>query len=190
VSEAALADEPTPSVRWNLTDLVLAQLVVIALVLTAAVLLWGARALPWTTSAERAGTDARDATTAAKRAVTAFLDVDYRDIDDDSQRVINLSTSPFREQYAGSSTDLRVQTLRAKSVSTATIRVAGVKDVKGDRARVLIGADTVLRTSATRRNRADQSCPHSGARCNRYRFLVTMTHVGDRWLLSHLAEVP
>jgi Mce-associated membrane protein len=185
-----VSEPDVPTTRWRLTDLVLAEIVTIVLLLTCAVAVFGARALPWTTSAERTGDDQHEATAAAQRAVLAFLEVDYRHIDDDTQAVIELSTSPFRNQYAFGSTDLRVATMRAKSVSTATIRTIGVKDVKGDKARLLVGADSVLRTTATRRQKPTKSCPHTGAECNRYRFLVTLTRVDDRWLLSNLAEVP
>jgi Mce-associated membrane protein len=158
--------------------------------MTVAVALFGARALPWTTAAERAGTDSHDATAAAQRAVLAFLEVDYRDIDDRTQTVIDLSTSPFRDQYAYGSTDLRVATMRARSVSTATIRTVGLTEVTDGTARLLVGADTVLRATATRGNKPTKGCPHAGAECNRYRFLVTLKRADDRWLLSNLAEVP
>ncbi|HUQ00544.1 MAG TPA: hypothetical protein VM093_08805 [Aeromicrobium sp.] len=185
------SDSPTGGTsRWRLADLVLAEVAILALLMSVAVAAFGARALPWTTAAEQAGNDNRAVTSAAQRAVLAFLDVDYRHIDDDTQAVIGLSTSPFRNQYAFGSTDLRVATMRARSVSRATIRTVGVKDVKGDTARLLVGADTVLRTTATKREEATKACPHAGARCNRYRFLVTLTRTHDRWLLSNLAEVP
>lgn len=182
--------DPAISTRWRLADLVLAELVAVVLLTIVAVALFGARALPWTTAAEQAGLDHRAATSAAQRAVRAFLEVDYRHIDDDSQDVIDLSTAPFRNQYAFGSTDLRIATMRARSVSTATIRTVGVKAVEGDTARLLVGADTVLRTTATKREKATTSCPHAGARCNRYRFLVTLKRTDDRWLMSNLAEVP
>jgi Mce-associated membrane protein len=178
------------SSRWRFTDLLLAELLIGALLLSTAVAIWGARALPWTTSAEQFGQDNHAATEAAQRAVSAFLSVDYRSIDKHSREVIDLSTAPFREQYASGSTDLRIATMRARSVSTATIRAVGLKDLKGETARLLVGADTVLRTTATRKNKATKNCPHAGARCNRYRFLVTLVRSGDRWLLSNLAEVP
>ncbi|MFL6089968.1 MAG: hypothetical protein ACJ71Z_07490 [Aeromicrobium sp.] len=180
----------TPSARWRFPELLLAELVLAVLVMSIAVAIWGARALPWTTAAEQAGYDNHEATAAAERAVRAFLEVDYRDIDDRTQAVLDLSTAPFREQYAYGSTDLRVQTMRAKSVSTATIRTVGLKQITGDTARLLVGADSVLRTTATKDKKPTKACPHAGARCNRYRFLVTLARVDDRWLLSNLAEVP
>jgi Mce-associated membrane protein len=185
-----VSESEAPTTRWRFADLVLAELVVVALLMTVAVAIWGARALPWTTAAERAGNDNHAAIAAAQRAVEAFLEVDYRDIDNRTQAVIDLSTAPFRNEYAFGSTDLRVATTRAKSVSTATVRTIGLKDLKGDTARLIVGADTVLRTTGTRGDKPTKSCPHAGAQCNRYRFLVTLQRQGHRWLLSNLAEVP
>lgn len=184
--------EPTPPTpaRWQLADLVLAEVAIAVLLMTTAVALLGARALPWMTSAERAGIATHAATAAAERSVKAFLDLDYRTIDEDTQDVIDLSTAPFRDQYAFESTDLRVATVRVKSVSKATIRAVGVRQIAGDRARLLVGVDTVLRTTATTGVKPTRACPQTGARCNRYRFLVTLHQVDDRWLLADLSEVP
>lgn len=176
--------------RWRFSDVLLAELAAIVVLLALAVAIWGARALPWTTSAEQVGADNHDATAAAQKAVLTFLDVDYRTIDDHAQRVIDLSTTPFRDQFAYGSTDLRIATVQARSVSEATVRTIGLKQVTDNTAEVLVGADTVLRTTATRNRKATETCPHAGARCNRYRFAVTLKHVDDRWLLSNLAEVP
>ena len=182
--------EPGTPRRWQLADLLLAQAVAAVVLMTLAVAIWGARALPWTTQAEGYGRDMHAATGAAEEAVRAFLGLDYRRIDADSREVIDLSTSPFREQFAYGSTDLRVATMRVKSVSTAKIRAVGLKSLDGTKATLLVGADTVLRTTATKTQKATKSCPHARATCGRYRFLVTMTRVDDRWLLSNLAEVP
>lgn len=59
--------------RWRFSDALLAELLALVVLLTLAVALWGARALPWTTSAEQFGNDNHDATAAAQRAVLAFL---------------------------------------------------------------------------------------------------------------------
>ena len=176
--------------RWRLTDFVLAELVVLTILSAVAVAFGGARALPWTTAAER-DADANSAVAAAaERSVSAFLDVDYRDIDNRSDRVIKLSTGGFRQEYSDRATDLRIATQRAQSVTTGTIRAVGVHGVEGRQANAVVAADTVVTSTATRKLKASRSCPHDGARCDRYRFLVTLTRVGDRWLMSDLAEVP
>lgn len=187
---APVSEPDSPSTRWRFADLLLAELVIVTVLAALAVAVWGAAALPWTTSAERDSKAYRGAATAAERGVLAFLNVDYRTIDQRSNAVIKLSTGAFRDEYTFGSTDLRIGAMRAKSVSKGTIRALAVKDVKGYVARVLVGAESVLRNTATKDAKATSACPHAGARCDRYRFLVTLTEVNGTWLMSGLAEVP
>jgi hypothetical protein len=187
---APVSESGSPSNRWRFPDLVLAELLAVTVLWAAAVAVWGAAALPWTTAAERDGAAYRDAAAAAERGVLAFLDIDYRDIDDRSNAVIKLSTGAFRDEYTFGTTDLRIATMRARSISSGTVRAVAVKDVEGPIARVLVGAEAVVRNSATRKAKATEDCPHTGARCDRFRYLVTLTDVDGAWLMSGLAEVP
>jgi Mce-associated membrane protein len=154
-----------------------------------AVAIGGARVLPWKTEALRASDANRAVAAAAEKGVDAFLTVDYRDIDDRSARVMELSTGAFRQQYGIRATDLRIATMQARSVTNGTIRAVGVHRVSGDRATVAVAADTVVSSTATRKLKATKSCPKSGVRCDRFRFLVTMERVEDEWLMADLAEV-
>lgn len=185
-----VSEPGSPPTRWRVADLVLAELLIVAILATIAVAVLGARALPWTTSAERDGAAYRDAAAAAERGVLAFLSIDYREIDERSNAVIRLSTGAFRDEYTFGTTDLRIAAMRARSVSRGTVRAVGVKDVKGSIARVLVGAESVVRNSATKTAKATSTCPHEGARCDRFRYLVTLTEVDGDWLMSGLAEVP
>lgn len=178
-----------PSGRWRLSDVLLAQLVVLTLAAALAVAIGGAHVLPWKTEALRDSEDNRAVATAAEKGVEAFLDVDYRQIDDRSARVLELSTGAFRRQYANRATDLRIATMRAQSVSTSTIRAVGVHRVAAERATVLVAADSVLSSTATKKLKPTKSCPRAGVRCQHFRFLVTLTRVGHGWLMSDLAEV-
>lgn len=172
-----MSEADPASARWRIKDLLLAELVVGTLLLALLVAIWGAGALPWTTAAEREGKAYRDSAAAAERAVLAFLDVDYRDLDGRVKAVIKLSTGAFKDEYTRGWTDLRIATLRVRSVSTGTIRAVAVKDIDGSVARVLVGADSVIRTK-------------DGTTKNRYRFLVTLRNVDGTWLMADLAEVP
>lgn len=185
-----VSEPGSPSARWRVADLVLAELVIVVVLMAAAVAVFGAGTLPWTTSAERSGAAHRDAAEAAERGVLAFLSIDYREIDERSNAVIKLSTGAFRDEYTFGSTDLRIATMQARSVSTGTVRAVAVKDVRGPVARVLVGAESVVRNRATEGAKASSTCPHAGARCDRFRYLVTLTEVDGAWLMSGLAEVP
>ena len=178
-----------PAGRWRLSDVALAQLVVLAVLAAFAVAIGGARVLPWKTEALRASDANRAVAAAAEQGVDAFLTVDYRDIDDRSARVMELSTGAFRQLYGDRATDLRIATMRARSVTNGTIRAVGVHRVSGDRATVVVAADTVVSSTATRKLKATKSCPKAGVRCDRFRFLVTLNRVDEQWLMADLAEV-
>jgi hypothetical protein len=171
-------------------DFVLVELIALTLLSVLGVAIGGARALPWTTAAERDGNAVRAVSSAAERGVVAFLDVDYRDMDGGSDKVIKLSANPFRAQYSQNATDLRVAAIQAQSVARGTIRAVGMNRINGDTADALIAADTVVTSSNTKNLKATRSCPRDGARCARYRFLVSLVRVDGTWLMSDLAEAP
>jgi hypothetical protein len=179
-----------PSTRWRLLDFVLVELIALALLSAFAVAIGGARALPWTTAAERDGARFQGASVAAERAVQAFLTVDYRDLDAEAGRVRALTTNPFRAQYSLNATDLRVAAVQARSVSRGTVRAVGVNQVAEDAASVLVAADTVVTSSRTKGRKATRDCPRDGASCGRHRFLVSLQRVDGRWLMADLAEAP
>ena len=155
------------------------------------VLAWRSwRVLPWKTDALRASQANQAVEEAAEQGVHAFLNVDYRDIDDRSARVLELSTGLFRQQYSIRATDLRIATMHARSVTKGTIRAVGVHRVAGGTATAVVAADTVVSSTATKKLKPTKSCPKAGVLCDHYRFLVTLTQVDERWLMSDLAEVP
>ena len=158
-------------------DFVLAELVTLALLSVIAVAIGGASALPWQTEAERVGQTNRDAAMAAERFVKIFLDVDYRRVDENAKQVIGVSTSPFRGQFAVNATDLRIAVTGAQSVTTGTVRAAGVEWADGKSARVLVAADAVVRSRLAK-----------SPKRSHYRFIVSLAKVEGRWLVSNLAE--
>ena len=158
-------------------DFVLAELVTLALLSVIAVAIGGASALPWQTEAERVGETNRDVAVAAERFVKIFLDVDYRRVDENAKQVIGVSTSPFRGQFAVNATDLRIAVTGAQSVTTGTVRAAGVEWADGKSARVLVAADAVVRSRLAK-----------SPKRSHYRFIVSLAKVEGRWLVSNLAE--
>lgn len=158
-------------------DFVLVELVALVLLSVIAVAVGGARALPWTTDAERSGGTQRAVTAAAERFVETFLDIDHRRVDQDSKQIQALTTSPFRGQFTVNSTDLRIAVVRAQSVTTGTVRAAGVERADGRSARVLVAADAVVRSRLTK-----------APKRSHYRFVVSLAKVDGRWLVSQFAE--
>jgi hypothetical protein len=158
-------------------DFVLAELVALVLLAVVAVAIGGASALPWTTEAERVGGTNRDAAAAAERFVKIFLDVDYRHVDENAKQVLAVSTSPFRGQFAVNTTDLRIAVVGAQSVTTGTVRAAGVERAGSQSARVLVAADAVVRSRLAK-----------SPKRSHYRFVVSLANVEGRWLVSNFAE--
>lgn len=171
-------------------DFALVELIALALLSVLAVAIGGARALPWTTTAERDGRANSEASAAAADGVKAFLNVDYRNMDGGSDKVLRLSTNPFRAQYSLNATDLRVAAMQAHSVSRGTIRAVAANRVDGDTASVLVAADTIVTSTQTKTRRASRTCPRDGSRCDHHRFVVSVQRVNGRWLMSDLAEAP
>lgn len=172
--------------RINAALAALLALVLIALVI---VLIGGSRVLPWTTRAERTTDGYADVQVGATRAVLAFLDVDYRQMDAKIKRVESVSTGTFSQQYAHTSVELKAAAQQAHAVSHGDIRHVGVASVDGRTAKALVAADVVVTNTSTKANKASKTCPHQGARCDRYRFQVTLTRVGGTWKMSNLAGV-
>jgi hypothetical protein len=169
---------------------VLAGLLALILILLAIVGLGGNRVLPWTTAAEEKVDVYADIQAAATRVVLAFLDVDYRRMDDKADRIAALTTGRAHEQYAASAARLKATARRAKAVATGDIRSVGVARLAGRTAKALVAADVVVKNASTKGRSATRECPHDGARCERYRFVVTMTRSGGAWKMSDLAGVP
>lgn len=172
--------------RLGRVDAVLAALLLLVVAALVAVLLAGARVLPWTTRAERSADTLADVRAAAERAVLAFLDVDYRDMDSRIDRLESLTTGTFKKQYAATSVDLKAAAQQAKAVSSGAVRHLGVSSVDGHTATVLVAADNVVRNTSTKDQKETETCPHAGARCDQYRFVVTLTRTSAGWRLSNL----
>lgn len=167
----------------------LAALLVLALIVLAVVLVGGGRVLPWTTDAERRVDTYADVQAAATRAVLAFLDVDYRHMEEKQQTVEELSTGSFKEQYAGTAVTLKAAAEQAQAVSRGDVRWVGLRSVRGDTATAMVAANVVVSNASTRKQKASDACPHAGAACDKYRFVVTLTDTAGGWKMSDLAGV-
>ena len=172
--------------RLGRLNTVLAAVVVILVVLAAAVFIGGARVLPWTTPAEAASADYDEVKSVAEDGVIAFLDVDYRDMDSRVKKVLALSTGTFKNQYQTASADLKTQVQAARTVATSGIVRVGVGDIDADTAVVYVAADTEVSNTAIEKEKAAGK-KVDGRRY--YRFQLTMSRVGDHWLLSDLQGI-
>lgn len=123
-----------------------------------------------------------DAATAAKQAVEHILSYDYRTVDEDIARVKSEATGEFAVQYKQSADKLAAQAEQVRAIVQATASQPAVVAVDGDEVVVLIFVDQAsvkeLEGAKSPTTRIDQS-----------RVRLTMTRVGDRWLVSQLTAL-
>ena len=161
---------------------------VVAVLLLAAcvvVLIWPT-AVPGKSAAEKADDRSVAVQSAATRVMKAFLDVDYRDMDPRIEKVVGLSTGPFKNQYQTVASDLKSKAEQAKTVATGAVVRVAIGDIDDDTAVVYVAADSKVSNTETEQQKA-QGQDANGERS--YRFQMTMKKVGDHWLLSDLQGI-
>jgi Mce-associated membrane protein len=162
---------------------VLATLLAVACV----VVLVRPTAVPGESAAEKASDRDLAVQVAATRAMKAFLEVDYRDMEARIKKVEALSTGAFKNQYRTISVDLKTRVETAKTVATSAIRRVGVGDIDEDTAVVFVAADTEVSNTAIEQKKAAGEESADGKRF--YRFQLTLKKVGDRWLVNDLQGI-
>lgn len=161
---------------------VLAVLLALACVV---VLIWPT-AVPGKSAAEKADDRTVVVQSAATQVMKAFLDVDYKDMDPRVSKVLSLSTGAFKNQYQTAAADLKSQVQAAKTVATGAVVRVGIGDIDSDTAVVYVAADSKVSNTSIEKEQA-QGQTADGRRY--YRFQLTMSKVGDRWLLSDLKGI-
>lgn len=161
---------------------VLAGLLALACIV---VLVWPT-AVPGKSGAEKADDRAVAVQSAATQVMKAFLDVDYRDMDPRVSKVLSLSTGAFKNQYQTAAADLKSQVQAAKTVANGAVLRVGIGDMESSTATVYVAADSTVSNTSIEQEKAQGKNP-DGRRY--YRFQLTLTRVGDRWLLSDLQGI-
>jgi Mce-associated membrane protein len=122
------------------------------------------------------------AVAAARQAAHDILSYDYRTLDDDIARAKTETTGLFASQYAGSAGTLLAQARQLRAIVQATPSTPGVVSATPDEVVVLVFVD-----QASVKQAAGQKSPTT--RIDQSRVRMTMTKVGDRWLVSQLAAL-
>ena len=146
------------------------------------VLIWPT-AVPGRSAAEKANDRDLAVRSAATRVTKAFLDVDYKDMEDRIEKVLDLSTGNFKNQYQTAEVDLKTEVERVKAVATGAVKHVGIADIDNDTAVVYVAADSKVTNVSIEKERSE------GKEVNDerfYRFQLNLTKVGDRWLLNDL----
>ena len=168
------ADPPEPPVRR--AALRTRRPLAVALALVALLTGWAG----WSDVHARSDEATRAQMVAAGRAgVLALTTIDHTQADRDVQRILDLSTGAFRDDFAGRADSLKAAARAAQSTSVGTIREAGLESVDGDSAQVLV-ALTVM----TSNRGAPERQPKS------WRTRVTVTRTGDGFKVASVEFVP
>lgn len=168
---------------------VLAGVVVVLALLTAVVLIGGGHVLPWDTPAEKQAADYAAAEETAEKGVMAFVDVDYRDMDPRIQAVKEISTSAFGKQYGATAEEIRQAAISSQSVSKGDVKRVGLRSISAKKAVALVAADVTVTNAQTTQLKKTDTCPKDGARCDKYRFAVTLAKTSKGWRMSDLGVV-
>lgn len=116
---------------------------------------------------------------AAREGITALLSMDHSRARADVQRVLDLSTGAFHDDFQRSADDFVKTAEQSKAVTTGTVNAAALDSVQGDRATVLVAATSTV----TNANGANQD-PRP------FRISVTVTRDGDTCKMSDVEFVP
>ena len=168
-----------PRGSWRTVNLVL---LVLAVLLAAATVVFVVRGTRTDPGSERAETLSRQYTAvsrAAKAETLAFLTLDYRDMDSLIDKVLAGATGSFKEQYSGARDNLKTSATTAEAVSTGKVRSVGIGEISGSNAVVFVAADSQVRNKSTK----------GAAQPRYYRLKLTMVRKGSTWLTSNLEFV-
>lgn len=152
----------------------------VALVATAAyVAVRGPAEDPGARSAAAVSREYDDITAAARQETEAFLTVDYQHMDPTVHRVLAGATGQFEKEYRKAEAKLRSDARQSRATSRGRVRAVGIGDLGGGSATVYVAADSTV---------SNDSTGHRPQR-RHYRFQLTMTRVGGRWLTADLRSV-
>lgn len=145
----------------------LAAVVALLAVVSVALVSW----IGYDDGAEKAGSEAsRAATTAAQR----FFSYDYRHIDADIAAAKKLVTGSLAGDYDQTSTKVvKPAAATSKAVVAASVSATSVISAEPDKAEILLYLNQSTRNTKIKGTRLDQS-----------RVQLTMTKVGEQWLIS------
>lgn len=145
------------------------------------------RAEPWTDDAAAAGATVPDEETrlyqdvlqAATDQATAFVNIDYQELDASIETVRKGATGTFRDQYDASVDGLRELMTRNKSVMTGEVLSAGVVAADEDSATVLVATRGHVENTQTKGEKQERNL----------RLQLELSKVKGTWLTSDLQFV-
>ena len=151
-------------------------------VLALSLLLAAVVALTLRSSARAAESDARaDALAAATQEALNLTTLSYEHADADLDRIVNLATGELRDRFEAEREDLPGVLAREQSISTGTVRSAGLVKLSDDQraAQAAIAVDAEISNDQTRAS-GQPVVEH-------YRMVLQLRFIDGRWLVSDVA---
>lgn len=139
----------------------------------------GSVAAPGRTHAEERAHEFTQVRRAAQAEAVAFLTIDYRRMDQVTDRVLAGATGAFKKQYQASAKVLKQTAVSQDSIAKGYVKEIGVGTVDADSATVFVSAGSKVKNKGTKGKFEDRT----------WRMRFNMTKVGDRWLVSQLEFV-
>jgi Mce-associated membrane protein len=128
---------------------------------------------------ERTADDDRaQALSVARQAAVAFTSYDAEHIDEDLDRVRQMSTGDFRDQFTKALGALTGAIRKAHGVSKGEVSQAGLIRSSDSTAVVIAAVDATIANKQTQQ-----------PSLRRYRLEITLTRVDDAWLISDISPV-
>ena len=139
----------------------------------------GGAAAPGSTPAETRAQEQSDITRAARTETLAFLAIDYKKMDELTDRVVEGSTGEFEKQYKSSLKSLKETAISQESISKGHVNEVGLSEFDEDSAVVFVSAGSKVQNKGTKGEVEDRS----------WRIKLSMVKEGSRWLISQLEFV-
>jgi Mce-associated membrane protein len=152
---------------------VLSVLSVLALALTAVVVLLSS----WKGDLTAKESAAQDGLNAATSAAQDFSSYDYRTLESNFKTSANTATGAFRQQYLGMMSQVRAAAEQQQVVVVGTVLKAGVEQVSARQVIALV----FLNQETSKLNQPRSS--------DQYRLRLTVDRVKGRWLVSKVEAV-
>ena len=160
--------------RWGWLNSTLAFLAVALLVGAGVLFVKGPDVNPDARKAEVMSEQYTAITKAARETTTAFMDVDYTDMEPRIERVLAGATGSFQDQYSRASVELKAQLAQEQTVASGKILEVGIGDLSKDKAVVFVAADLKVRNKSTKGKEEPRY----------YRFQLDMVKEKGKWKVA------
>lgn len=138
------------------------------------------------TAGDRADERNIEVVAAARQAMSTFLNTSYETIDKDVDAMLKLSTGNFKKEFSATRVQYEALSRDGRAVGTGDVKETGITRIDDSEALVSVAVNQKVLNKTMRQaiKKGEKVDP-----VRVYRFQLTLTKVGDRWLLSNLEVI-